>query len=176
MYLISSTNFVWSISHSKKNWAKYDKKCVFIQSNRHSSEFCVTWIFSTGFFFLFRKIRKCKISWMYPPSDSRDFSVYTDGYRQTWRTHASMFANFAKAPWKWRWSLPNRAATLSTKKLSDHLICHMTDKALSLRNYSQRAEKFKFTLTWTLNADVRAIRGITAPKSGSYSSMKMHIY
>jgi len=24
--LISSTTFVWNISHSKKNWARYDKK------------------------------------------------------------------------------------------------------------------------------------------------------
>ena len=28
--LISSTTFVWNISHSKKNWARYDKKCTLV--------------------------------------------------------------------------------------------------------------------------------------------------
>ena len=26
--LISSTTFLWNISHSKKNWARYDQKCI----------------------------------------------------------------------------------------------------------------------------------------------------
>ena len=26
--LIFSTTFVWNISHSKKNWARYDQKCI----------------------------------------------------------------------------------------------------------------------------------------------------
>ena len=26
--LISSTTFVWNISHSRKNWARYDEKCI----------------------------------------------------------------------------------------------------------------------------------------------------
>jgi hypothetical protein len=36
--LISSTNFVWSISHSKKNWARYDQKylLVFVCITRYS--------------------------------------------------------------------------------------------------------------------------------------------
>jgi len=35
--LIFSTNFVWNISHSKKNWARYDQNCtlVFAQGNHH---------------------------------------------------------------------------------------------------------------------------------------------
>jgi hypothetical protein len=28
--LIFSTAFVWKISHSKKNWARYDKKCILV--------------------------------------------------------------------------------------------------------------------------------------------------
>ena len=28
--LISSTNFVWNISHYKKKWARYDQKCISI--------------------------------------------------------------------------------------------------------------------------------------------------
>ena len=36
--LIFSTTFVWNISHSKKNWAKYEQKCVFVvmYSTRYS--------------------------------------------------------------------------------------------------------------------------------------------
>ena len=36
--LISSTTFVWNVFHSKKNWARYDQKCilVFMQSARYS--------------------------------------------------------------------------------------------------------------------------------------------
>jgi hypothetical protein len=36
--LIFSTTFVWNISHSKKNWARYIEKCilVFMQSTRYS--------------------------------------------------------------------------------------------------------------------------------------------
>jgi len=28
--LIFSTTLVWNISHSKKNWARYDQKCILI--------------------------------------------------------------------------------------------------------------------------------------------------
>jgi hypothetical protein len=28
--LISFTNFIWNIYHSKKNWARYDHKCTFV--------------------------------------------------------------------------------------------------------------------------------------------------
>jgi len=28
--LIFSTTFVWNISHSKKNWARYDQKCILV--------------------------------------------------------------------------------------------------------------------------------------------------
>jgi hypothetical protein len=36
--LIFSTTFVWNISHSKKNWARYDQKCAlfFMYSTRYS--------------------------------------------------------------------------------------------------------------------------------------------
>jgi hypothetical protein len=36
--LIFSTTFVWNISHSKKNWARYDQTfmLVFMWSNRYS--------------------------------------------------------------------------------------------------------------------------------------------
>jgi hypothetical protein len=37
---ICSTTFVWNVSHSKKNWSRYDQKCtlVFKQSTRSSSQ------------------------------------------------------------------------------------------------------------------------------------------
>jgi hypothetical protein len=37
-YFIFSTTSVWNISHSKKNWARYDHKCilVFVSSTRYS--------------------------------------------------------------------------------------------------------------------------------------------
>ena len=50
--LIFSTTFVWNISHSKKNWARYDKKCVlvFMRSTGYSCQILMKlelswWIF-----------------------------------------------------------------------------------------------------------------------------------
>jgi hypothetical protein len=37
--LIFSTTFVWNISHSNKNWARYDQKCILV------------FMWSTGFSF-----------------------------------------------------------------------------------------------------------------------------
>ena len=58
--LIFSTIFVWNISHSKKNWTRYDQKCilVFTWSTRYSSPILI-WVFST----IFRKL-KYQISWI----------------------------------------------------------------------------------------------------------------
>jgi len=59
--LIFSTNVVWNISYSKKNWAIVDKK---MSTGRHVnfpsflSDFNETWIFSTDF----RKAPKYQIS------------------------------------------------------------------------------------------------------------------
>ena len=52
--LIFPATFVWSISHSKNNWVRYDEKCtvVFMISINlvlFLSEFYETWIFSTDF-------------------------------------------------------------------------------------------------------------------------------
>ena len=50
--LIFSTTFVWNISQSKKNWARYDQKCVifFICSIRYSHPISVKPEFSRQFF------------------------------------------------------------------------------------------------------------------------------
>ena len=41
--LIFSTTFVWNIFHSKKIWARYDQKCIFVfrSSSRRSCPFLI---------------------------------------------------------------------------------------------------------------------------------------
>jgi len=59
--LIFSTTFVWSIAHSKKKWARYDKKmyvCRHVKYPLFLSDFDETWIFATDF----QKILKYEIS------------------------------------------------------------------------------------------------------------------
>ena len=50
--LIFSTIFVWNISHSVRNWARYDQKCVvvFIQSTRYSYQILMKLEFSWEIF------------------------------------------------------------------------------------------------------------------------------
>ena len=90
--LIFPTNFVRNIFHSKKNWARYDRKyiLVFMWSNRHSCQMLMKLeIFWTDI----RKILKCKISVQWEPS----CSMRTDG--QTDMTELiDAFSNFANAP------------------------------------------------------------------------------
>ena len=60
--LIFSTTLVWNISHSKKKWVRYDKKCisVFVWSTGYSCQILMTPELSRQ---IFRKMCKCKISW-----------------------------------------------------------------------------------------------------------------
>ena len=90
--LISSATFVWNISHSKKNWARYDQKrlVVFMYSTRYFwSILNENWIFST----VFRKIFTYQISWKFVWWD-QSCSKRTDG-----QTHVTKlmdaFRNFA---------------------------------------------------------------------------------
>ena len=49
---ISSTTFVWNISHSKNKWARYDQKCnigVHVKYPLLLEDFNETWTFSTVF-------------------------------------------------------------------------------------------------------------------------------
>ena len=49
--VIFSTTFVWNISDSKKNWRRYDKKCVlvFMYSTRYSCQILTKLEFSGRF-------------------------------------------------------------------------------------------------------------------------------
>ena len=50
--LIFSTTFVWNVSHSKKNWVRYDQNMYIVLHVKYtsfSSDFNETWIFSTNF-------------------------------------------------------------------------------------------------------------------------------
>ena len=83
---IFSKTFVWNISHSSKNWERYDKKMyinLHIKYTLFSSGFNATWIFSTDFL----KMLEYQISWksvQWKPS----CSMRTDG--QTGRRRGMM--------------------------------------------------------------------------------------
>ena len=61
--LIFSTTFVWNISHYRKNWVKYDQKCLlsFMWSTRYSCQCNETLISST--YFRKKKILRYQDSW-----------------------------------------------------------------------------------------------------------------
>jgi hypothetical protein len=92
---ISCTAFLWNISHSRKNWARYDQKCILILmlSTRYSCHSLMKLeIFST----FFRKIFKYKISWK---SVQLERSCSTRTYGRTDLTKLIVaFRNFANSP------------------------------------------------------------------------------
>jgi hypothetical protein len=93
--LISSTTFVWNISHSEKNRARYDKKIYIGLRENHSLfllDFHETWIFSTNCW----KGSKYQISWesvKWEPS----CSMRTDGPTDITNLVVA-FRKFAYAP------------------------------------------------------------------------------
>jgi len=95
-FLIFPSKFVWNISHSKKNSARYYQKCtyVFMQSASYSCQILIKLEFSRQVFE--KKILKYQISWKsinYEPNGSRrtDRPIDTRAYVQIWRRKQSFF-------------------------------------------------------------------------------------
>jgi hypothetical protein len=55
--LVFSTTFIWNISHSNKNWARYDQKLVFTSSIRYSCPILVKLQFSREIFEKYSNIK-----------------------------------------------------------------------------------------------------------------------
>jgi hypothetical protein len=91
--LIFSTTFVWNISHSDKNSARYDKKCmsVFIYSLRCSCQILIITEFSQK---ILEKYTNTKFKEI-PPSGSR---VVSRGETEGLTKLIVAFCNFANAP------------------------------------------------------------------------------
>jgi hypothetical protein len=81
--LIFSIKLVWNISHSEKNWARYDEKCISVclWSNGYLSDFTENCIFWTVFG------KKKHISKLMKINLVRVELFHTNGQkdRQTWR-------------------------------------------------------------------------------------------
>ena len=84
---------LWHISHSKKNWARYDHKCIRVKCPFFLTDFNGSWIFSADF----RNTLQCQIYWK---SVQWEQSCYmrTDGRtrrtdkRTAWQSWQSLFA------------------------------------------------------------------------------------
>ena len=110
---------VWNISHSKKSWARYDKKMYIglpVKYQLFMSDFNKIWIFST----YFRKIIKYQMPWksfQWWPS----CSIRTDR-RKDMSKLTFAFRNFTKAPEKWT-SVASVMATSLAVRMSTSIYC-----------------------------------------------------
>ena len=93
--VIVSTTFVRKISHSKKNWERYEKKWpfVFVQSTRHSSQILMNLKFSRQIFYKYSNI----IFHENPSSGSRAVPCGLTGMTKL----PIAFRNFGNAPANW---------------------------------------------------------------------------
>jgi len=96
LFYIKCFDFVWNISHSKKNWARYDQKCTYIGLHvkypLFFSDFNETWILMTDFI---KKTLKYQISWK---SDQWEPSCSMRTDRCDVMKLIVAFRNFANAP------------------------------------------------------------------------------
>jgi len=100
--LIFSTKSVWNISHSKKNWARFDNMYIGFHVNYplFLLYFTETWFRST----YFRKILEYKISWksvLWEPGCSIGTDSRTDGQTGRRDEANSRFSQFCECAQKW---------------------------------------------------------------------------
>jgi hypothetical protein len=99
--LISSANFIRNISHSKKKWARYDKKCMFVLHVKYPlflSDVKETWLVST----ILGKYSNTKFN-ENPSSGSRIVPCGQMEARTDTTQLIVSFRNFANAPKKDRY-------------------------------------------------------------------------
>ena len=79
--LIFSTTFIWNISHSEKNWARYDHKYTYLyfQSTRYTCQMLIRFLFSRQ---IFEEYSNIKFSENRSGGSRVVACVQTDG--QTW--------------------------------------------------------------------------------------------
>jgi hypothetical protein len=97
-FLIFSKAFVWNISHSKRNWAKYDPKRV-RDFTKSTSKSCQSWMkfeFSRQIFEKYSNIKFREKSVQWNPSCSTRMDGRTDEQTDTTKLIVA-FRNFANA-------------------------------------------------------------------------------
>jgi len=103
-----STTSVWNVSHSKKNWVRYDQKCIlfFMWSTCYSCRIVRT---------CFRKILTYMIWWksvQWEPSFTMQTGRWTDGQTDMTKPVVA-FCNFVNARKKFACPCPNCGLYLS---------------------------------------------------------------
>jgi hypothetical protein len=92
--LIFSTTFVWNVSHSKKNWARYDRKCIsvyFMWSDHYTCQILIklerTWqIYENCSNTKFHE-NPSSVSWVVPRgSTDRETESANSRFSQFWWT------------------------------------------------------------------------------------------
>jgi hypothetical protein len=146
VFIFSTTLSETNISHSKKNWAGYDKKymSVFMWSTRYSCQiFCETWIFSTDFL----QILKFHISWksvQWKPRCSLRTEGSIDGETDVTKLIVA-FRSFANAP-KHVIGIANLRRSDSVEFQADYIKLLMKARNTVVLQKLTFAQKFKIFL------------------------------
>ena len=133
--LIFSTTFVWNISHSKKNWARYDHKCILVLmwSTGYSCHILMQLEFSWQ---IFEKILEYKISWK---SVQWEPSCYMqkDGHRQKviWRSYSRFSQSSERAH---KNNSDNMKFKASTPTTDDEPFGRCTSTTETRRHYTEQ--------------------------------------